>query len=78
MGVRARAPRCLCTGCNASSRVALLLVVYSTRVVGRGRWFLLAQAKQVPRARYARRLGKASWGRRLFASDEERVAGLDV
>jgi hypothetical protein len=44
----------------------------------RGRWFLLAQAKQVPRARYARRRGKASRGRHLFASDEEVVAGLDV
>jgi hypothetical protein len=42
------------------------------------RWFLLAQAKQVPRARYARRRGKASRGRHLFASDEELVAGLDV
>jgi hypothetical protein len=35
-------------------------------------------AKQVPRARYARRRGKASRGRHLFASDEELVAGLDV
>jgi hypothetical protein len=44
----------------------------------RGRWFLLAQAKQVPGARYARRRGKASRGRHLFASDEALVAGLDV
>jgi hypothetical protein len=57
--------------------VALLLVVYSTHAV-RGRWFLLAQAKQVPRARYARRRRKTSRGRHLFASDEELVAGLDV
>ena len=38
----------------------------------------LGLAKQVPRARYARRRGKASRGRHLFASDEEFVAGLDV
>src|SRR5918995_162853 len=55
----ARAPRCLCTGCNASSGVALLLVVYSTHAVG-GRWFLLAQAKQVPRPPVCAQMRKAS------------------
>ena len=34
MGVRARAARCLCTGCNASSGVALLLVAPSAHAVG--------------------------------------------
>jgi hypothetical protein len=57
--------------------VALLLVVYSTHAVG-GRWFLLAQAKQVPRPPVCAQMRKASRGRHLFACDEELVAGLDV
>jgi hypothetical protein len=34
--------------------------------------------KQLPRARYARRREGLGAGRHLFASDEERVAGLDA
>jgi hypothetical protein len=77
-GVRARAPRCRCTGCNASSGVALLLVVYSTQAVGAAAGSAHAGEVQVPRARYAGRRGNASRGRHLFASDEEPMAGLDV
>ena len=45
---------------------------------GRDRWFLLAQAKRGCRALVCAQTREGLAGRHLFASDEERAAGLDV